>query len=191
VDKDGLSDVARNYLQAPYLKSDLLEWIIVDAFVLHEIQEFGETVKQGTSFRSLVKYWAFDGQLRMWLRLFRQLLLSLVIFAGWIAGLAYVTPRAGEGMLESLLVFGAYILFFMWLTGRPIFLGRPERQARLGLLQEMMKVYALLDPQAGVISPYALRNALLELQTKGAVWDGAALAIVDNAAARARPAWLL
>jgi hypothetical protein len=57
VERDDLSEVARKYLQMPYLRSDLLEWIIVDAFVLYEIQEFGETIKQGTGFRSLLRYW--------------------------------------------------------------------------------------------------------------------------------------
>jgi hypothetical protein len=115
-----------------------------------------------------------------------------MILAGWIAGLAYVTPRAGESTLATLLIFGAYVVFFMWLTGRPIFLSRPD-QARAGpmLLQEMMKVYALLDVQAGVTSPQAIRNALLELQNKGAVWAPATLSILDTAAARTRPAWLL
>ena len=57
----GASEVARKYLQMPYLRSDLLEWIIVDAFVLYEIQEFGQTTKQGTGFGSLLRYSARDG----------------------------------------------------------------------------------------------------------------------------------
>jgi hypothetical protein len=192
VDRDGLGEVTLRYLRTSYLRSDLLEWIIVDAFVLHEIQEFGETIKQGKSLSSVFRYWASDGRPRAWISLFTQLILSLVILAGWIAGLAFVTPFAAENTLASLLAFGAYVLFFMWLTGRPVFLRRSERaHSRPMLLPEMMKMYALLDAQAGVISPYAIRNALLDLQTKGAVWDQATLAILDTAAARTPPAWLL
>jgi hypothetical protein len=95
VDRGELNDVTLSYLQKSYLRSDLLEWIIVDAFVLYEIQEFGETIKQGTGFRSLLRYWARDGRLRVGASLW-QLILVPMILAGWIAGLAYVTPRTGE-----------------------------------------------------------------------------------------------
>ena len=163
VDRGELNDVTLSYLQKSYLRSDLLEWIIVDAFVLYEIQEFGETIKQGTGFRSLLRYWARDGRLRVGASLW-QLILVPMILAGWIAGLAYVTPRTGESTLASLLVFGAYVVFFMWLTGRPIFLSRSGKaQTGRMLLPEMVKVYALLGTEGGVISPYAIRNALLEL----------------------------
>jgi hypothetical protein len=188
VDKWGLGEAARKYLQMQYLRSDLLEWIIVDAFVLCEVQEFGETVKQGAGFGSLL-WLAHEGRLRLGAVLFWQLILTLTILAGWIAGLAYVFPLAGESTLAALLVFGACVVFFMLLTGRRIFVGRPHN--KMMLLQEMMKTYALLDVQAGVASPQAIRSALLDLQNKGAVWDAAALAILDTAAARSRPAWLL
>src|SRR5262249_11109926 len=89
VDKHDLSAVAHRYLQTPYLRRDLLEWIIVDAFVFFEIQEFGETIKQGTSFRSLFRYWARDGRLRGGAALFWPLVLAPLILACWIAGLAY------------------------------------------------------------------------------------------------------
>jgi hypothetical protein len=189
VDKQDLSAVAQKYLQAPYLRCDLLEWIIVDAFVLFEIQEFGETIKQGSGFGSLLRYWARDGRLRSGASLFWPLVLTPMVLAGWIAGLAYVTPHAGESTLVALLVFGAYVLFFMWLTGRPIFVSRQDqKRSSPMLLQEMMRVYALLDFSIGVTSPHAIRSALLELQNKGAIWDPAALAILDTAASRARPA---
>jgi hypothetical protein len=42
-----------------------------------------------------------------------------------------------------------------------------ETRASPTLLQEMMKVYALLDVQSGVTSPIAIRSAPLELQNKG------------------------
>src|SRR5260370_9958917 len=78
------------------------------------------------------------------------------------------------------------------LPGRPIFLSRsgPAHTSPM-LLPEMMKVYALLDAQAGVISPYAIRKAPLELQSKGAVWDPEEYAILSHAALRTSPAWEL
>jgi hypothetical protein len=130
VDRDDLNAVARKYLETPYLRSDLLEWIIVDAFVLYEIWEFGENLKQGAGVGSLLRYWLHHGRLGAGVALWSRARV-LLILAGWIAGLMYVTPYAGEGMLETLLVFGAYVLFFMWLTGRPIFLERSSRGSEL------------------------------------------------------------
>jgi hypothetical protein len=191
VDRDELNTVTRKYLETPYLRSDLLEWIIVDAFVLYEIQEFGENVKRGAGVGSHLRYLVHYGRLGAGVALWSSAR-ALLILAGWIAGLVYMTPYAGEGTLETLLVFSAYVLFFMWLTGRPIFVSQAGGAHKpLMLLQEMIKVYALLNPEAGVISPYAIRNALLKVQTEGAVWDAAALAVLDTAVARSRPAWLL
>lgn len=90
-----------------------------------------------------------------------------------------------------MVTFGVWVLFFMWLTGRPIFLNRWGRSNRLLLLGEMIRAYKLLEANLGVISTYSVRNALLELQNKGAAWDPAALAVLDTAAARPRSAWLL
>ncbi len=146
LDRDALADIARRYLQMAYLRSDLLEWIIVDALVLYNIQEFGYTLK----------LWAF----------FRY----FGILAGWIVGLAVLTPFAREGLLQAMVTFGVWVLFFMWLTGRPIFLNRWGRSNRLLLLEEMIRAYKLLEANLGVISTYSVRNALLELQNKGAAW---------------------
>jgi hypothetical protein len=193
VDRESLAEVARKYLQAQYLRSDLLEWIIVDAFVLYEIQEFGESMKRGSSLKSALRYLANDGRQRSGVTLFWQLTLVPMILVGWIGSLAYVTPYAEESTLAALLVFGAYVIFVMWLTGRPIFLnGRNQaRSDRTWIIWEkMLTVYAILD-FPGVTSPQAIRNALLESQNKGAIWHGAALAILDTAAARTRPAWLI
>ena len=45
VDRDLMTDTTIEYLARPWMENELLEWIMVDSLIFHEIIEFGERIK--------------------------------------------------------------------------------------------------------------------------------------------------
>lgn len=200
ISKDDLSGICRDLLARPWLRLDELEWIVVNALVFCEVFEFGETVKQGDG-SSSPQGWAYastQGNFRKMVRakmkfaaglwLVRWGLVAAGMFGAWL----FVESNHYEG-LSAFAVLGGSLLVLVWLiagfpTGR-----RAIKEARLDqgkLLKDMWGAYMTMRPGAP-LSPYQIRAALLVAQEKGAVWPSGTFPLLDRAAMREPPVWIL
>jgi len=208
VEKSSLVYVIGRYLQRPWMQNDLLEWMMVDALVYHEIVEYGEAIKQraplGPSLVGL-NLWYFTTKGRVLGMAWRGMLWHLGWFAAILTALVCL-PYVGyqwaeqrgygaEGWL-ALEVYGV-LLGGYWLLRiiRRVLIGPKlsDKQQKslesMTLHEKMHNVYLVLTPP--VVSPALVRDRMLQVAEHGVIWDGAAVALADHAARRSPAVWVL
>jgi hypothetical protein len=67
---------------------------------------------------------------------------------------------------------------------------KERRREQSKLLMAMRDAYVTMKPD-GPLSPYQIRAALLVAQEKGAVWPSGTFALLDRAARRDPPVWVI
>ena len=199
VSRDDLIVVCRDLLARPWLRLDEMEWIVVSALVFREVFEFGETVKEGAgSFSQAWAYASTQGNLRKmgWAKLKVAALWWLVrwglVLAGMCGAWFFVERNYYEGFSAFAVLGGALLILIWLLVGFPV--GRravkEARREQGKLLMTMYYAYATMEP-GGPLSPYQIRAALLVAQEKGAVWPSGTFALLDRAAMRDPPVWVI
>ncbi len=191
-----LAEIARELINRPWLRVDGFEWAIVDALVFREVFEFGEEVKLGSkSFAEVWAYTATKGRLSK--MIWQRLRVGAILWAirwGIVAGGVWATWVYGTDGTFEWPTFSprSHNVYSMVSIGFPIGkrAARRHRQTQLDLLQKMSNAYATLR-QNDLLSPNQIRAALLAAQEHGALWDPAALALLDRAAQRDPPVWAL
>ena len=199
IDKNTLTGITRDLIQLPWLRLDEFEWGITNAFVFNEVFMFGEHLMQNTgSFRDRLAYAMADGNLKKmgWAKLKAGAALLALKWGLLAAGMWGVWTYADQKHLEGLpflgVLTGAFLLLVWLFIGFPI--GRRERlrarRAQFDLWMKMGDAHALMAPSS-ILSPYQIRTALVSAQQAGAIWDGAAFVLLDRAAMRNPPVWIV
>lgn len=199
IDQENLRQVCHDLLSRPWLRLDEMEWIVVSALVFREVFEFGESIKRGgESFSQLATYISTEGNLRKMRRenlkaaasewFVRWGLVAAGMFGAWF----FVERNHYEGMSGSAVLGGALLILIWLCVGFPG--GRraanDAKQEQVKLFVAMEGVYAMMK-LGGPLSPYQIRAALLVAQEKGAVWPSGTFALLDRAAMRDVPVWVI
>jgi hypothetical protein len=186
--KEQLVEVAATYLSHPAIRTNKMDWLLLDAFVFAELDLYTDyvvTCKAGTGInwaaafanKSLVKYSALT------------LLFTCIGFV-----LRFIIPAVAvyflglEGFATSALwLAGGWILYLIYrLIGFP---GRwRARRKAAKLLQHLVDVYGLLGD--GTISPRKLQESLDKATAAGVVFDGAVFSLVDRMVERDAAAFI-
>ena len=199
INQDDLSGVCRDLLQRPWLRLDELEWIVVSALVFREVFEFGETVKKGAgSFSQAWAYTSAKGNVKKmgWAKLrvagFWWLVRWGLVAAGMYGAWDLVERNQYQGFSEFAVLCSSLLILLWLFIGFPI--GRravkEARQKRAKLLMAMRDAYITMKPD-GPLSPYQIRAAMLTAHEMGAVWPAGTFALLDRAAMRDTPAWVI
>jgi hypothetical protein len=180
--KEQLIEVAATYLSHPKIRTNKMDWLLLDAFVFAELDAYTDFVvnaKAGTGInwaasfagKNLLKYYGL-------LLLFRCL--GIVFRFVMPAAMVYFLSLEGYGTL-ALVVAGGWVLYLAYLLiGFPA-RWRARRKASK-LLQYLIEVYGILGD--GTISPRKLKEALDKAAAAGVVLDGAVFGLVDRLVAR-------
>jgi hypothetical protein len=188
IDRGALLSVASNYLSKPEIRTDRLDWILLDAIVFHELDAYAHhvfTTRAGTGLN-----WAAAFSPRNQLQYFA---LSVLF---WIVGilLRYAAPLAlayylyiHEHPTGAIVTVGIWALLAIWRAATAPFRWRARRRARK-LLQHLGDLYAVLG--SNTISPTLWKKMLEAAVADGVVLDGAVFTIIDRAIARDATAFL-
>jgi len=207
--KDDLKADCAIYLERPWLRHPVLDWMLVDMLVTAETALFGEHIKEfllpfpkdilGMNKRyhpargNLVKMqkvnWEELGE-RLWIKAFWTLIVPIgaivaAFYFGW------------EGTGASLLgLYGTFIAGWIgWkvLKGILRLLGKGaavDPMAKImKLWGEMCGVWALLE--GPVINPSQVKEALAKSRDNGAVWDAPVFSIIDRVVAADPAVWIV
>lgn len=194
MDRAELASVVRSLLQNPWLRLDELEWAIVDASVFREVFEFGEHVKENSG----LAYALANGNPKklIWTKAIVQLmslalrwgLFAVAVTAAW----NYINREDFDSSTRVMLLVIA-VAVSLW-----VFVGLPGRnraakesaKAQFELWSKMKDAHIALKPDS-FVSPHMVRALLVATHSMGAVWDGAALALLDRAVSREPPVWIV
>ena len=184
INRAALEDVAASYLGYAELRTDYLDWLLIDALLFAELDRFVEQTMKGGYFFPI-----------NWARLFADRdLLRHVLLRPLVALVEFVLrylllPAIAVHLLATgretaaKWVGGVFIVYLLYrlVTGIPAQIERQRlRRKRTELIWEMHAVYMLAEPP--VISPTRLKAAIDDATTKGAVFPAAALSLVHRLA---------
>lgn len=170
VDRTAVRDVALRYLQRPWMENHLLEWMIVDSLLYAEIVAFAEEI-------------VFDKEISGHVRSDRRALFVGVPICA--VGTGILTGHAITAITLGII----YAALGLWIVREAKMSGQ-EKQVRL--LNEMRLAYHHFETREGSIRDGLTisREQLVQVANKGAGWDNAAWAILDNAIRRTPPTWI-
>lgn len=183
-----LAEVCDEYIQRPWMNCELIDKILIDAMIYKEALGFGEDIKPVLlsgdlrDFNSIehllkTKRKIFFGNTLEFLRSF--LVIALVIFVGLGANQA---QGWWAGILAS---FGMWVLFEI-----NFFIKNIERRAEIkrcaNLLTDMQSISSLVGKYP--ISFFFIREQLIKIADRGAMWKMGIFPILDNAIARSQQA---
>lgn len=161
IDKSALQEIAVEYLRHPEVRSNKLDWVLLDALVFHELQA------QGSDMRTFLRLATLINALKA---VAVYVLAPALVYLLWARGQQTLAVAAG--------VFGS-IAVLIHLVGAP-FRWRDLDRGRtfLGLLQDL---YGLLGQRT--LSPVELRAAVDRATAAGVRIDRVVVSLVDRMAA--------
>lgn len=195
---ESASHMAGEYLSRPWSRHGMIDWVFLDMMITREICMYGEQLKMSALPGVAGDYFKHSGDLAKMRGDVDAIALHFVgklaaFVIGWVVPIAAIWLAFDHGYeLTGLAFVGLFALSTVWwIVAVAINFGvrvyrratdRPDpRNAPLDVLNAMFDVWRLL---AGpVINPAMVKEAMLTSKAKGAVWDGAAWAIIDRAAA--------
>ncbi|WP_262265518.1 hypothetical protein [Microvirga yunnanensis] len=209
IDKEVIRSRCAEYLDKPWLRHPVLDWIFADILVSTEIALFGEHIKQnvlpfprdGLGMNS--GYIRHQGNLEkmreanktaMRDTAFLNFLFTWIVPPALIAAAFYF-----DWTITGFVLLGIYSLLVAWglaaktVVGIKRMLGKeaPKSASDIAtdILWEMCKVWDELE--GPTVNPTMLREALLKSRDKGAVWDTAVYSIVDRAISIDPAVWIV
>jgi predicted negative regulator of RcsB-dependent stress response len=205
VEVDSLEEEAFKYLMRPWMESEFLEHLIVDALIFAEVTTFGESVKQsmpsglGSLWDSINYdfYYSVHGDVeKMTWKHLKYGLAKLALKTGFVTGIPiiagwYFWSRGYHDQVTLVgLVYSAIVIavLLMKKVMRQLRGQQPSPyEKKYELWQKMFRAYALLQKQ--VVSPTYLRDQLLAVAKEGAIWPSAIFAVLDHAIKRNPAIW--
>jgi hypothetical protein len=197
------SDVVADYLEKPYLRHPVLDWIFLDIFITSEICIYGEKAKQETP-RGGSRYWDAKGNIKNMTKvnwselgesLWNKFLFAIVFPIGaiWAAiHFKYEIVGAVLMFLYALVIFiycSCKILGFVKRTISRVAGRRDPRLAPFHLVDSMYVVWQRLD--GSVINPTRVLDAMEKSAEEGAVWDMAAWSIINRVISHDPAVWIV
>jgi hypothetical protein len=180
IQKDEMLRVAAVYLSYPEIRSNKLDWLLLDSIVFAELdafsfyltsQDFSTGIASTVANNNPAKYFAL-------LALFKVLGFALGFLL--LPVIAYFANSWGHEM-TGLAIWGLWIISIVWsLIGLPSRWKR--RRKNKALLGQMLELYRLLGDST--ISPRLLKDALDKAVAEGVVLDGSVFSIVDRLIAK-------
>ncbi len=203
IDKEELSDVAARYIQRPWLEFGRFEWMIFDALLYAEIVGFAVDWKNkapasdGYSWLSSLTHKGDLSAMQKEAKQRQFFYRSLGWFTAFVLpGIAiWLSLEFSRGGWWFVIAAGWLALNLVWFAVawvRRRFAPKLTSKWEQGwnLWGEMRGMYNAL-PRDAVVSPTAIRKELDKLSARGAVWPGAAVAIIDHAIQRNPATWIL
>lgn len=200
VDKSEVGDIAARYVQRPWLQYGRFEWMMFDALLYAEIVAFAVDWKarapayQGYGWFSTVMH---KGNLRA---MRKEAARKQMIWraAEWAIGFVFpaiaIWNSAGKPWwyypVLAWLCINVISKVIFW--SRRLFVPRSPTPWEKGwaLWDDMRQMYNAL-PTDSVVSPTVVRKEMDRLAEAGAIWPGAAYAIIDSVINRNPAAWVL
>jgi hypothetical protein len=189
VDTIELAAAAARYLQRPWMQSNFLEWIFLDAFIFHEIVQFGDAVKQKMPGKRdwlgmNRAYNEYAGDLtkmtgasaRRTLAMMAGLWLGppLLVAATYVPQKEYVAAALLTGGWWGLLTMvGVAHTTFRRFVPKP----KTYWESGIELWREMQDIYYFLG--GAVLNPTLLREKVMAVTEKGARFDNTVYALLD------------
>jgi len=197
VDKDGLIRACADYLQRPWLRHPIIDWILVDILITTEITSFGEHIKErlfpfaknglGVNDSYLTCRGNFDKMDEIARSELRDRAI-LRIFLGFVAPISAIIGAFYFGWMGPAVVLtGLYGVFVAGLIAVKLAQGvrrrfgtpRPDPDAvAVALWSEMHKVWQSLE--GPVVNPTLIRELLVKSQDKGAAWEMSVYSLIDR-----------
>lgn len=182
VDKSDLLNAAAFYLSEPDVRTNRLDWIVLDAIVFTELEAWGDYVFMRRADTEI--NWAATFADR---RLGKYLLLTLVVslvrialrFVVWPVIAYYLFINGDETWAFVILGLWALYLVLRLLTLPSRFRARRKGVDRLRYLTEL---YGMLGERT--ISPRKLKETVERAAAAGVALDGSVFSIVDRIVAR-------
>jgi len=212
LDPTELVAAAEFYLNLPWLRHPLVDWVLVDAMMANELISFGEEIKKGPWVtKSLFAPWAFGTYAECKGDLFQMTkkqyaanvqvwLIGVGVFIVLPLYLAYVAATTSNHSLAKWLGWGVAIYGGLYLLGKAVQIvayaahrfrmrgkERHPKKILLNLYGKMEAAYNTLA--AGAISPRKLRELLDSSTAEGAVWPAPVLPLVDRVIERDGAVW--
>jgi hypothetical protein len=201
-----IANLAAQLMDRPWIKSNLLEWVVVDSLICDEIRQFGKSILENAYSTSDFLFMGSEpperrGLERILIKKSQATVLwwfiriiSLVLFP--ILTIWYGAKNDNGWLLSvGLIILTLYLLWSGYGLARGLighFLGRQERrtplQRKVELWRLMNDAYRTLD--GPIVDPGRVKVALLAAAEKGAVWDSAVYAILNRVMARDPGVWV-
>jgi hypothetical protein len=198
IDKEVIRSRCAEYLDRPWLRHPVLDWIFADILVSTEIALFGEHIKQNLlpfprdsmgMNSGYIRTQGNLGKMRETNKTAMRDTAFLNCVCTWIVPPALIAAAFYfQWTTTGAVLLGIYSLLIAWglaakaVIGIKRLLGKEVPQSAsdiaTGILWEMCKVWDELE--GPTVNPSNLREALLKSHDKGAIWDTAVYSIVDR-----------
>jgi hypothetical protein len=205
---DLLADCA-DYLERPWLRHPVVDWMLLDMLITRELVAFGEHIKENMlpGPRGILgvneRYIDANGNLaemqkirwgelgdRLWVKGFWTIIVPV---GAIILSFMFGAEGAGSSLLS---IWGGLWAAFLGLkvlrgAARLAGLGRfvdPTVKAKK-LWEEMYRVWKLLE--GPVVNPMVFKESLMKSKEAGAVWDMPAYSIIDKIIADDPAVWVV
>jgi hypothetical protein len=209
IDKQVIRTRCAEYLDKPWLRHPVLDWIFVDILVSTEIALYGEHIKQfelrfpRDALGMNAEYIRSQGNLEKMRELSRTAVLDRAFInfvCTWIVLPAVIAAAFFFGWsITGMVLLSLYSLIIAVGLGAKAgagakkLLGKEAPQspsdAAKSIWWEMCKVWDELE--GPIVNPSMLREALLKSRDKGTVWDTAVFSIVDRAISINPAVWVV
>ena len=198
-DKSSLLSTIADYLDRPYLRHPMLDWVFVDMLVSRELILFGEEIKmrdvpgKHDTVGNHARYFKAEGNLAEmnkfnWIELLqRWCIWFCAAFAFPIAAIwesFYWHYTALGLLLAGIYAFAAVVFVKSRVDGEA---GPYARN--ISVWYQMCEVWRLLE--GPVVHPTIVREAMIKTREKGAVWDNACWSLIDRVIAINPAVWVV
>jgi hypothetical protein len=207
-DQNDFHATVADYLQKPWLRHSLLDWIMVDMMVSRELSAFGEELKKSFMpgprddlfFGVHARYYKTNGNLLKmkipdWESLVRKAFWAIGVPVGAIYGAFHF---GYDGLGASLLGFygaaiaawvGLKTLRFVVRIGYTLAGKTHPRAKPFVLWDQMYQVWKLLEPP--IVNATLVREMMVKTRDQGAVWDSAVWSIIDRVIQHDPAVWVV
>jgi hypothetical protein len=174
---DDMKHVAAKYLNSPDIRTNYLDWALLDALVYMEYRSFWFALMANDFNGGSINWaFAFSGENEHTYYTLRAVfwLISKLIFFGSVYGALWLVNNGLEiygyllGTILTLMFFGSWISY----PAR-----RKAKKKNLAMLQSLGFLYQHISHPT--ISPKRLRELVAETTKDGVILDGAVFALVD------------
>jgi hypothetical protein len=188
-----LGQVAERYMRSPWLASDVLEWIMVDAFVYRDVVSFGENLKQNVKgLKEAVQVSGLRASPRRIARRAVGVFGELSAFVGGPIVAAALAPIYISGPIAPWILpvaIACVVIYVNVAMLRALRRGTSKKLISkcLGKWSAMSAAYRFLEPR--VVSIARVQKALANAATRDVSWDGHVAALLDYANKRGVQTW--
>jgi hypothetical protein len=189
IDSSRLYMATARYLERPWMQVNLLDWYILNGFVLDELLRLADGIKSGSSIGSI--NWAYILSGGKYLKtLWWKFVLGAAKFAlSWLLlpALAALAYYLGYKTVANwtLGLFGLVVVIRVILLPAR-YVGRRARKRQMGELSDKLKrlIQIYQSCNASTLNPKLLRERILEAERTEALIKPAVYAILDRAITR-------